>query len=368
MKTKKEHVDSVFLTIVLIILVFGLFMFGSAALGVLAKHEVKFYNVIINQFVFALAGGLLALFVGLFVHYSNLKKYSLYFYISTFILTLLVLVPGIGFAHGGARRWIHIGGFSIQPSEILKFGTIFFLASWLSVNKKRIDDMKYGLLPFALIVGIPFALLLTQPDTGTGSIIIFSCLAMYLVSGARWRDIAIIFLTGILTLGLLVAFRPYVKDRIMTFIDPSRDVTGSSYQLQQGLIAIGSGGLAGRGYGQSIQKFNFLPEPIGDSIFAVIGEEFGLLGSAFTILLFMILGIRGYKIANQTRDSFGMFIVIGITTLLLSQAFLNIASIVGLFPMKGIPLPFISHGGTALLTSLFGVGIILNVSKYRTLN
>jgi cell division protein FtsW len=165
---------------------------------------------------------------------------------------------------------------------------------------------------------------------------------------------------------LLATLRPYVKDRIMTFVDPSRDSTGSSYQIQQSLIAIGSGGPLGRGYGQSIQKFNFLPEPIGDSIYAVIGEELGIFGASFIIMLFTALAVQGFKIARGIKDSYGALIIVGITSIILVQAFMNIASIIGIFPLTGVPLPLISHGGTALLTTLFGIGIILNISKYRT--
>jgi cell division protein FtsW len=365
MAIKKLSIDKPFFIIVLITLLFGLFMFGSAALGVLAKHEVKFYSVLLNQLVYALFGGLLALFVGLFVHYTHFKKYSFHFYLFTLFLTILVFVPHIGFAHGGAKRWIHILGFSLQPSEFLKYSSVLFLAAWLSANKKRLSDIAYGLVPFGFIAGIPFLLLLLQPDTGTGAIIALSCFAMYIVAGAPWRDVGIVCISGIVGLILLATIRPYVKDCILTFIDPSRDSRGSSYQLQQSLIAIGSGGVVGRGYGQSIQKFNFLPEPIGDSIFAVISEELGMIGGVIVIVLFTLIGIRGLKISKGIKDTFGMLLVIGIVSIFLIQAFMNIASMLGVFPLTGVPLPFISHGGTALLTALFGVGIILNISKYR---
>jgi cell division protein FtsW len=366
MAIKQQKIDSVFLGIIAAILVFGLLMFSSAALGVLAKHEVKFYSILLNQLVYALLGGAVALGIGLFVHYTHFRRYSLHFYLCTLFLTALVFVPGIGFAHGGASRWIHIGSISLQPSEFLKIGTVFFFASWLAANKKRLGDMAFGLVPFGIIAGIPFLLLLAQPDTGTGSIILLSAFAMYIAAGAKWRDVGIIFVTGLLGLVLLAALRPYVKDRIMTFIDPSRDATGSSYQVQQSLIAIGSGGPFGRGYGQSIQKFNFLPEPIGDSIFAVIGEELGIIGGSMVLLFFSALAVRGFKLARMVKDSFGSYLIIGITCIYLVQAFMNIASMIGIFPLTGVPLPFISHGGTALLTALFGVGIILNISKYRS--
>ena len=216
MAIKKLTIDRSFFGIVLTTLLFGLLMFGSAALGVLAKHEVKFYSILLNQLVYALFGGLLALFVGLFVHYTHLKKYSLHFYIATLLLTLLVFMPHIGFAHGGAKRWIHIFGFSLQPSELLKYGSVLFLAAWLSANKKRLNDIAYGLVPFGIIAGVPFLILIAQPDTGTGAIILLSCFAMYIIAGAPWRDVGIVIVSGIIGLVLLATFRPYVMDRIKT--------------------------------------------------------------------------------------------------------------------------------------------------------
>ena len=365
MAKKIQKIDKKFLFIVLAILIFGLFMFGSAALGVLAKHEVKFYSILINQLIYALFGGLMALLVGLFINYNKLKSVSFYIYVLCIVLTAMVFVPGIGFSHGGATRWVHIFGFSLQPSEFLKYGAVIFFAAWLSVNKKNLNDIALGLVPFGIIAGIPFILLLLQPDTGTGAIIALSLFSMYIIAGAPWRDVFLIVVAGILGLVLLATIRPYVKDRIMTFMDPSRDSQGSSYQLQQSLIAIGSGGIAGRGYGQSVQKFNFLPEPIGDSIFSVIGEELGLLGASTVLVLFSALAVRGFKLARNIKDTFGSLIVVGITSIFIIQAFMNIASMTGIFPLTGVPLPFISHGGTALLTALLGVGIILNVSKSR---
>jgi cell division protein FtsW len=342
-------------------------MFGSASLGVLAKHEDKFYSILINQFVFGLLGGFSLLFLFSFIHYSYIRKFSFYFYLASFFLTLLFFVPHIGFAHGGAHRWIHLLGFSLQPAELLKYGVIFFWAEWLVLYQKGVHTFKYGLLPFFVIVCLPFLLLLAQPDTGTGAILLFSGFAMYFIAGASWKDISKLFLAGVLGLFVLTLISPYVLERIKTFLDPAHDSQGSSYQLQQSLIAIGSGGIDGRGYMQSVQKFNFLPEPIGDSIFSVISEELGLIGATFLLLLFLSLAFRGYKIAGDLPDLYGALVIVGIVTLYTVQALLNTASMVGLFPLTGVPLPFVSHGGTSLLTSLLGTGIILNISKFRKL-
>jgi len=220
-------------------------------------------------------------------------------------------------------------------------------------------------VPFIGIIILIGAILLKQPDTDTFLLMGTAGLAMFITAGGRWRDVGIMFLAGILLLAALALTRPYIMDRFTTFLDPSVDPQGKSYQIQQSLIAVGSGGFAGRGFGQSIQKFEYLPEPIGDSVFAVFAEEFGFLGSVLLIALFAFFTFRGYKIATHAADLFGMLLVVGFMTLIVIQAFLNIAAMLSLAPLMGLPLPFVSHGGTALLTTLTAVGIVLNVSKYQ---
>jgi cell division protein FtsW len=268
--------------------------------------------------------------------------------------------------HAGATRWLDLGITTVQPSEFLKIGFVIYLATWLSGIHSNIKTIKYGLLPFVGIVGVIGAIMLLQPDTDTFLIMGFAGMAMYLVAGARWRDIFIIVISGILMLVLIASVRPYVKDRLTTFLDPSADPLGSGYQIQQSLIAVGSGGLTGRGFGQSIQKFEYLPEPIGDSIFAVYAEEFGFIGSSLLLAILITLTLRGYKLATQAKDIFGTLLIVGFMTLIIAQAFLNIGAMVGVAPLSGLPLPFISHGGTALMSTLAALGIVLNVSKYRT--
>ena len=247
----------------------------------------------------------------------------------------------------------------------MKIGFIIYMATWLSGTYKSISSTLHGTVPFfSIVAGVGFVLLL-QPDTDTFLIMAVAATAMFIVAGGRWRDVLIMFVATVLLLALLMVMRPYVKDRILTFIDPSQDPLGAGYQINQSLIAVGSGGLTGRGFGQSIQKFEYLPEPIGDSIFAVYAEEFGFIGSTILIALLAVFTFRGYKIASHATDLFGMLIVVGFMTLIVTQAFLNIAAMLGLAPLSGLPLPFISHGGTALLATLLMVGIVLNVSKYQ---
>lgn len=357
--------DRTLLVIVILLVTIGFFIFSSASLGLLAREGASFSSVAFNQIVFGILGGGIALTILTQVYYRNWRQYAFYIFLFTILLTLAVFIPGLGFSHGGAQRWILIGGFSFQPSELLKIGFIIYMATWLSGMHKVIGTTYKGTLPFVGILAGVGAILLLQPDTDTFLIMATAATAMFVVAGGRWRDVLGMVSVAVLLIVVLMFTRPYVKDRIMTFIDPTSDPLGAGYQINQSLIAVGSGGTTGRGFGQSIQKFEYLPEPIGDSIFAVYAEEFGFIGSVLLIVLLSIFTFRGYKIAAHATDLFGMLLVVGFMTLIVTQAFLNIAAMLGLAPLSGLPLPFISHGGTALLATLAAVGIVLNVSKYQ---
>jgi len=363
-KPAHRTLDRTLLFLVLVLVAGGFLIFSSASLGLLARDGARFSSIAISQFGFGVVGGLLALAVTSNIHYRIWRKYAFYFFVAALLLTLAVFIPHLGFAHGGARRWIAIGSFSFQPAELLKFAFVVYTATWLSGMQKYVGTTLKGTLPFVGLLGIVGIVMLLQPDTDTYVIMAAAAGAMFITAGGRWRDMLILFLAGVIMLGLLAFARPYVMDRLLTFTDPGADPQGKGYQIQQSLIAIGSGGVAGRGFGQSIQKFEYLPEPIGDSIFAVFGEEFGFFGSATLILLFTFFAFRGYTVASHSPDMFGTLLVIGFITLIITQAFLNIAAMLGVAPLSGLPLPFISHGGTALLTTLAAVGIVLNVSKY----
>jgi cell division protein FtsW len=368
MRAKKpKSVDTLLLTIITLLVAGGFLIFSSASLGLMARGGANFSSVASSQFMFGVIGGAIALFLASNIHYRHFRKYAFYIFLLSLLVTLAVFIPGLGMTHAGATRWLDLGFTTVQPSEFLKLGFVIYLATWLSGVHNKVDNWKYGLFPFIGIVGVVGIVMLLQPDTDTFLIMAFSGMAMFLSSGARWRDIGIIMLGGILVLAVVAMGRPYIMDRFTTFLDPGADPLGSGYQIQQSLIAVGSGGIAGRGFGQSIQKFEYLPEPIGDSIFAVYAEEFGFIGTTLLIIAFVILTLRGYKIATEASDIFGTLLVVGFMTIIIVQAFLNIAAMVGLVPLSGLPLPFISHGGTALMATLASLGIILNVSKYRTL-
>ncbi len=368
MHKKTESIDYVFLIISCILVIAGVFVFFSASLGVLAKSQSEFYGMLASQLGLGLLGGTIALIACIKIPSKFWRDNALWLLLLSIILTTLVFVPHLGVMHGGARRWISIFGFSFQPVEFLKIGFVIYLSAWLSWAKRRTGNPLYGILPLAILLAVVASVLVFQPDTK--SLILMACagIALLFLSGTPMKHILIF---GGIVVGLFIIFAfntPYLKERVSTFINPSNDPSGSSYQLQQSLIAIGSGGVFGRGFGQSIQKFSYLPEPQGDSIFAVICEEFGLVGGSITITLYILFFTRGLYIARRAQDAFSGLLATGLVILITLQAFMNIASITGLFPLTGVPLVFMSQGGTSLLVSLACVGIILGVSKRQIKN
>jgi cell division protein FtsW len=363
MAVKTGAIRKPFLLLTLLLTIGGFFIFSSASLGVLARNEIKFASVAFNQVFYGLFLGSIACLIVAKIDYHVWKKYAFYLFIAGIFMTLLVFVPGIGFEHGGARRWIDLRVISFQPSEFLKIAFIIYFATWLSNIKSKAETIQWGLLPFAILSGILGLILLAQPDTDTYAVMVFGALSMYIVAGAKWRHIGSIILVGVGILAILAFTRPYIMQRIEVLINPSANSQTSGYQLQQSLIAVGSGGLWGRGFGQSVQKFNYLPEPIGDSVFAVASEEFGFVGATIIIGIFVLFSLEGLKIASLSRDNFGRLLSIGIVILIISQSMLNIGGMIGVLPLTGIPLPFVSHGGTALFITLVEVGILMNISR-----
>jgi len=363
--TKNEKkVDTFFFGIVITLVVFGLIMFLSASFGVLAKDESKFYGILFNQIALGLVGGLFAMWLAYKIPFEFWRKHAFYIFIFAVILTALVFVPGLGFSHGGATRWFSIGPISFQPVEFLKIAFIIYFSAWIAWIKPKAEEHgKKIIVPFLILLGVVTIILVQQPDTKSLILIMVSGIVMLFVANVPFKYILGLVVVGLVGFGIMILAQPYILDRVHTFLDPSRDPYGDSFQLKQAQIAIGAGGLWGRGLGQGIQKFTYLPEPQGDSIFAVIGEELGFVGSFLTIVLYVLFALRGLRIANRSPDMFSRLLVTGLVILLTAQSFLNIASIEGVFPLTGVPLVFISHGGSSLLFALFSVGIILNISK-----
>ncbi|OHA88407.1 MAG: hypothetical protein A2653_02470 [Candidatus Zambryskibacteria bacterium RIFCSPHIGHO2_01_FULL_43_25] len=364
---RKTRIDRAFLFWVIVLTVIGFLIFNSASLGLLAGSGGKYSDVAFSQTFFGLFLGTVALIILSRIHFRVWRKYALILFVIGIVVMLLVFT-GLGFEHAGAKRWIILGDFSFQPSELLKVTFIIYLAAWISGIKDKIGTFKFGLLPLLVLFTICGLLVLSQPDTDTFAVIIISGLAMFLTGGGKWKHVLSIFLIAIIGLLIMASFRPYIKQRLMTFLEPAKNGQSSSYQIQQSYIAIGSGGISGRGFGQSIQKFNFLPEPIGDSIFAVAAEEFGFLGSVALIFAFVAFAFQGMRIAARTDDTFGRLLTVGIVVMIISQAFVNIGAMLGVLPLAGVPLPFVSHGGTALLFTLAEAGIVLSVSRHQKLS
>jgi cell division protein FtsW len=360
-----HRADKLFLWTTALLALVGFFIFFSASLGLLSREGPRFNFIVGKQFILLATGlGVMLLFSR--IPHRLFQKLSLPLFLFTLVLTLLVFVPGLGFESGGARRWIGLGSFSFQPSEFLKLPFIFYLAALLSRKNYNVRSFRGGPVPFLLLITMVGVTLAAQPDIDTLVILFIAGAAMLFVSGARWSHLALVGLLLILGLGALIYSKPYILARLRTFINPAQDVLNSSYQINQSLIAIGSGGFAGRGFGRSIQKFKYLPEPIGDSIFAVASEEFGFLGSTLLVILFLLFALFGLRTAARAPTSFGRLATVGIVIMIIATAFSHIASLLGLIPLSGTPLVFVSHGGTALLAALAASGIILNVSRQTT--
>lgn len=363
---EKIRSDYVFLSIVLGLLIFGLVMLTSASIPVGLRDFNDKYFFVKSQLLLGVLPGVLSLLFFVNLKYEYLKKAAWLIFTAMIAALVLVFIPGIGSSlNTTSQSWIVLGGYSLQPSEFAKLGLILFLAYYLSELGEEIKEFSSGFLP-ALIVGVlPVALVAVQPDLGTTSILFAILFGMLFIAGARWSHMGALLFTAIAAFGIMIAISPYRSERLTTFLHPELDPKGSGYQINQSFLALGSGGVFGRGLGRSRQKFEYLPEVQSDSIFAIIGEETGFIMVALVVLAFVGLFIRGFKIAKKAPDKFARLTVTGVIIWLASQTFVNIGAMIGLMPLTGVPLPFISHGGTALISALTGVGIILNISKYQ---
>lgn len=283
--------------------------------------------------------------------------------VGSYALLIVVLIPGIGVYLNGSRRWISVAGMSFQPSELAKIASVLYLASTLSFRLKQVEKFFIGIVPLLIVPGLMFLLILQQPNLSTaGSIMIVSVLMM-LLAGARWGHLSLMGVAG-LCVGMVYAWiEPYRRERLLSFRNPFAQMSDEGYQLAQSLIAIGSGGLFGRGLGQGRQKFSYLPYPESDFIFAIIGEDFGLFGCAVVILLFVAFAFAGMRIAVSCPDRYGCLLAAGLTAMIAIQAFINIGVVVGVMPTTGLPLPFFSAGGTSISMLMAAVGILLSVSR-----
>ena len=354
--------DIMLMIIVAIILVFGLVSLISASGAFAYADKGDAYHYVKKQ-LFGLAVGLIAFFYFARTDYRIWKKYALGFLIFSIILLLLVFIPGLSAAWGKSRSWINLFGYSLQPAEMVKLSFLLYLAAWLENRKENLGQFSQGSGPFIIILGIISVLMVLQPDIGTLSIIGLTSLIVYFVGGGSIKHIFFILLFTVLAFAMMIQFRPYQLNRFKCLVDPSFGSQDICYQVNQSLIAVGSGGLVGRGLGESRQKYMYLPEVYADSIFAVIAEETGMIVSGALVILYSLLFYRGYIIAKHSIDDFGRILAIGISTWITVQAFVNIGGIINIIPMTGVPLPLVSYGGSALLASLSALGILANISK-----
>ncbi|MDD2766530.1 MAG: putative lipid II flippase FtsW [Candidatus Moranbacteria bacterium] len=363
-----KSLDRSLLIAVLILLGIGLLMIASA--GVLygrTRFGDAYY--FFKEQLFGLGIGLILLYIFSRIDYRVWRRFVVPIFVVALGLLILVFIPGFGTSVYGATRWVEIGPISFQPSEVMKLSIILYLAAWLSQRtQKKTADLFEGFVPFLAILSLVGFLIIKQPDTGTLGLIFLIALSIFFASGANMKHIVSLFLLGLFSLFVLIRIAPYRMERFLVFLNPEYDSQGAGYQMMQALLALGSGGFFGAGLGQSRQKFNYLPEPVTDSIFAVLGEEFGFLGTTIVISLFLFIAWRGIRIALSAPDEFGKLLAVGIVSWVVLQAFINMSAISGLIPLTGISLPFISYGGTSLVVLLASIGILLNISKHSTLS
>ena len=359
-----KKLDYMLLFSVVILSLFGLMMIYSSSC-VWANYKFNnSYHYVINQFIFFLIGLFIMIIISK-IDYKIYYKYSNMILFICFILLVLVLIPGIGSVRNGSRSWFGIGGFGIQPSEACKIGLIIFTSKYLSLNEKYIKSFFKGVLPILLIVLIFFGLIMLQPDLGTGVILFLSIISILFIAGVDLKFFIFGGVVGVIGVIILILIAPYRMNRITSFMNPWDDALGTGFQIIQSLYAIGPGGLLGTGYLNSVQKHFYLPEPQTDFIFSIICEEFGVVGSIIVVGLFLVVFYRGIKISLKCSDSFSKYLCFGILFQLIFQTIMNLFVVIGLIPVTGVTLPFISYGGSSLLISMVSMGIILNISRFN---
>lgn len=360
----KKHFDFYLFTAIIILILFGAIMIYSASsIWANYKFEDSFYYVK-RQMVFIV--------LGIFLMITTSKiDYNIYYENSNkilgicIILLILVLIPGIGSVRNGSRSWFGIGSLGIQPSEAAKLGMIIFTSKYLTNSSKFLKNYKYGVFPILGVLFLLFGLIMLQPDLGTGMILVISIISLLFIAGVNMKFFIGGGIIGLIGVIILIAIAPYRMDRITSFINPWNDPLGTGFQIIQSLYAIGPGGLLGRGYLKSIQKQFYLPEPQTDFIFSIIAEEFGIVGTIFVVFMFSFIIYRGIRIALRTKDSFAKYLAFGMSFQLAFQALMNLMVVIGMIPVTGVTLPFLSYGGSSLLITLASMGIILNISRYQ---
>lgn len=352
--------DYILLGVVVVLMILGILILANVSAPLSVERFGTTYYFLNHQLLFGFLPGLILAFLLFRVRLDLVKKWAPLFLLINLILLALVFLPGLGVEFRGANRWINFGHFSFQPSEFLKLTFILYLAAWLK-GLMWVDSQTF--LVFLAVIGVIGLLLIFQPDISTlGIIILVAGLMYFLAKTPLWQSFLLIFIIAA-SLFSLIKLVPYRAARFLVFLNPAADPMGMGYQIKQALITAGSSGIFGLGLGMSQMKFGFLPQSIADSIFAIFAEETGFIGSTFLIFLFLIFLWRGFRIGKLCQDKFSQLTAWGITSWICLQSFMNIGAMIGVLPLTGIPLPFISYGGSALIVELAGVGILLNISK-----
>lgn len=371
MARSKKGIDYILLGTISILVLWGAFTLAATSFPFSLERFGSSWNYFLHQLGFGIIPGIILAFFVFKINLETLKKISPYLFAVNVLLLVLVFLPKIGVEIKGAKRWLNFGPILFQPSEFLKITFLLYLASWLSgkltFEKVRREASWQSIFVFLFVLGVLGLILINQPDFSTLAIIFLASLAVYFASSTPWWHSVLILLGGGGIGVILIKIAPYRLNRVLPVLNPEIDPLGIGYQLKQALIAIGSGKLWGIGKGLSLglsqQKFGFLPQPMTDSIFAIIGEELGFLGASLLIFLFLVFAWRGFKTGIESKDEFLKLLAVGITCFIVFQAFLNIGGIIGILPLAGIPLPFFSYGASHLITEFIGIGILLNISK-----
>jgi len=361
----KGSPDATLLILLAVIVVFGLVVLSSASSLLGEKNFNDSYYYLKHQVVYGVFLGLIAFYVMSKIDYHYWRRYAFPIFVATLVLLVAVFIPGIGAGKLlGAHRWIHVGGFFFQPSEVAKLAFLIYLAAWLEKRGKQVEDLSYGLLSFLVMLGALVVLIaVAQKDLGTTIVISVMAIVVYFVAGAPWKHLAWLGLGGIGAFAILVKIAPYRAARLTVFLNPQIDTQGISYQVNQAALAIGSGGFFGVGLGHSRQKFGYLPEAATDSIFSILAEELGFIFAVGLVVLFLAFTLQAFRISQRAPDQFGRLLAVGIATWIGFQAFVNVAAMLSLLPLTGIPLPFVSYGSTSLIMVFAAVGILANISR-----
>lgn len=361
---RRHRPDYWLLSLTLALVAIGLLAVYSASFAI-GMNDYSNPNYFIVKQLIAAAIGLVLLLAALCIDYRWLRRYSPLIMLLSLLSLLAVLVPHVGVDSNGARRWLALGPLPpLEPSEFAKLAMIIYIAAWLSAKGEQIHDFSLGFVPFVMMVGLVSGLILLEPDMGTAVIITLTTVTMFFVAGAALRHVLTLVLAGTLSALLLIVVEGYRSSRLLIFLNPEKDPAGAGFHILQLLIALGSGGLHGLGLGSSRQKFFYVPGAHTDGIFAIIGEEAGFIGAVFMIVLFALFVWRGLRAAARARDQFAALVAVGVTCWVGYEAVINIGGITRSMPMTGIPLPFVSYGGSALMACLAGAGVLLSVTRY----